>query len=204
MATLQERFDAKVDRTGGHHLWTGSTDASGVPQIRVDGRLTTARRVAWEFAHGPLSPAQRITACPASTRRVRVEHLAIAGRAVPPAAEPATDAASTKAGTRRKRGTGSVVEQSPGVWRVAASGSVGRTVRIVHGTHRDAEAVLATLLVPAGPALPRTGDLITGYLSHPTSSGHSSGTVRRYEQLWLVHVCACVSGRAGPARPVMN
>ena len=57
-------------------------------------------------------------------------------------------------------------------------------VRIVRGDRSDAEAVLATLLVPTGPVLLHTGDLITGYTSHLTTSGYSDSTIRRYEQLW--------------------
>jgi hypothetical protein len=46
MPRLEARFDAKVDRSGEHQLWTGAHDADGIGQIRVNGKLTTARRVA--------------------------------------------------------------------------------------------------------------------------------------------------------------
>ena len=77
MATLSQRFEALVDSTGFHHHWIGATDKSGVPQMRVDGRLTTARRVAWELHHGPLPLRTRVVACPDDPRCVRVEHLDI-------------------------------------------------------------------------------------------------------------------------------
>jgi len=49
--TPAERFERYVDRTGDHHQWTGSINrARGTGQIRVDGKLTTAHRLAWELA----------------------------------------------------------------------------------------------------------------------------------------------------------
>jgi hypothetical protein len=53
VATLEQRFEAKVDRSGEHHLWTGSKVASGIGKLKVHGRSVTAQRVAWELAHGP-------------------------------------------------------------------------------------------------------------------------------------------------------
>jgi len=46
MPRLEARFDAKVDRSGEHQRWAGAHDADGIGQIRVNGKLTTARRVA--------------------------------------------------------------------------------------------------------------------------------------------------------------
>ena len=48
--TLQERFFEKVDHIPNEHgclLWTASTKGSGYGQIRIEGRIVTAHRVAW-------------------------------------------------------------------------------------------------------------------------------------------------------------
>lgn len=41
MTTLAERVNAKIDRTGEHHVWLGATDARGCGVVSVGGRLTT-------------------------------------------------------------------------------------------------------------------------------------------------------------------
>jgi hypothetical protein len=51
---LADRFEVKVDRSGDHHMWTGSKKADGSGKLKVDGRSVTARRIAWELAHGPI------------------------------------------------------------------------------------------------------------------------------------------------------
>ena len=109
MPSLEARFDAKVDRSGRQHLWTGAHDADGIGQIRVNGKLTTARRVAWELAHGPLPPRTRLSGCADEPRCVRVEHLSLAGR--------------TGRAVRRRaaRGGGSKREIRPGVWKLRLS-----------------------------------------------------------------------------------
>ena len=108
VATLADRFEMLVDRAGVHHLWLGTTDRNGVPQFRVDGRLTTARRVAWELHHGPLPGGVRVAACEGAQGCVRVDHLAIS----PPRAR-----TSPPYRVRRPRGDGSMREIRPDVWR---------------------------------------------------------------------------------------
>ena len=63
MPTLADRFEAKVDRSGEHHRWTGRTwcKADGSGLIKANGKPTTVRRVAWELAHGPLPPVGRVS-----------------------------------------------------------------------------------------------------------------------------------------------
>ncbi len=46
MAAWEKRFEAKVDRTGDCHMWTGAKTKSGVGQLRVDGKLRTAAQLA--------------------------------------------------------------------------------------------------------------------------------------------------------------
>jgi hypothetical protein len=61
---LADRFEAKVDRFGEHHLWTGSKKTDGSGKLKVGGRSITARRVAWELVHGPLAEGVEVKACP--------------------------------------------------------------------------------------------------------------------------------------------
>jgi hypothetical protein len=46
---LRTRFEAKVDRSGQHYLWTGSRTTDGAGKLKVDGRTVSARRVACEL-----------------------------------------------------------------------------------------------------------------------------------------------------------
>lgn len=46
------RFWAKVDKTGEHWMWTGSTHKKGYGLFRVDGKLRYAHRVAFALEHG--------------------------------------------------------------------------------------------------------------------------------------------------------
>ena len=108
-----------MDRTAVHHRWLGAADRSGIPQIRVDGRLTTARRVAWQLHHGALPADARVHACPDDPRCVRVEHLTITQ---PHASPPHT------APTRRRRGQGSMREIRPGVWKLTVTTETHRRV----------------------------------------------------------------------------
>jgi hypothetical protein len=73
-----ERFEALVDRRGAHHRWTGSPDPrTGTGQFRIDGKLRSAQRAAWELHVGPIPSAVRVRACPDDPLCVRVEHLGL-------------------------------------------------------------------------------------------------------------------------------
>jgi hypothetical protein len=52
---LKKRFWAKVQRSNGCWLWTGSKNQSGRGMFRVGRRTSAANRVAWELAHGPIA-----------------------------------------------------------------------------------------------------------------------------------------------------
>ena len=55
--TWQERFWAKVDRSGGPDacwIWTGGRKGRGYGEFYKDHRLLGAHRVAWELAIGPI------------------------------------------------------------------------------------------------------------------------------------------------------
>src|SRR5258706_9946276 len=101
MTTLAERFEGKVDRSGDHHLWSGSKKADGTGKLKVDGKTVTAARVAWELVHGPLPHGVEVRACEAAKACVRVEHLSTSGTPAPP---------STKARAGARRGGGSKSE----------------------------------------------------------------------------------------------
>jgi hypothetical protein len=185
MPPLEARFDAKVDRSGKHHLWTGAHDAGGIGQIRIDGRLTTARRVAWGLAHCPLPPNRRLSGCPDEPRCVRVEHLALsggAGRATP---------------CRAPRGGGSKREIRPGVWKLTVSagrnesGNHRRVSRTIHGTEAQANHALRRFATEVrGPVDPVTStapwtltELVARYLGYLEDADRSPETIRRYRSL---------------------
>lgn len=80
MASLADRFEAKVDRSGEHHVWLGSKKADGTGKLKVGGKTVTAPRVAWKLEHGELAPGQEVSPCAAVKACVRVEHLSLRGQ----------------------------------------------------------------------------------------------------------------------------
>lgn len=52
--TLAELFWAKVEKSEGCWLWRGTVTAKGYGQVRVNNRLRSAHRVAWELEHGEI------------------------------------------------------------------------------------------------------------------------------------------------------
>jgi hypothetical protein len=179
--SIEERFAAKVDRRGAHHRWLGTCDSNGTPQIRVDGHLTTARRVAWELSRGPLPPKITVAACEADPTCVRVEHLGLGRRRRHP--HPAPIAPPRRGRPNR---TGTIREVGAGVWELAvtsADGS-GRRYRRIHGNRHDATAALATFAVEHGAQAATLAALVGGYLAHLQTAGRRPNTLRRYHQLW--------------------
>jgi integrase len=110
---LEDRFEAKVDRSGEHHLWTGAKRADGAGHLKVDGRVVTAHRVAWELAHGPVPTGAQVLACPEERCCVRVDHLSV---------RQAEQAAPERG--RRESGSGSLRQVRAGVWKLTVT--VGR------------------------------------------------------------------------------
>ena len=144
---VARRFEARVDRSGEHHLWTGrSVDRSGIGQVRVGGRLTTTRRVAWELANGDVPDGCRVILTCGVTACVRVEHLAIVNME---RAKTETSPAALRQG-RGTPGQGSKRRVRPGVWELSVvtgrldDGRVRRSYRTVAGgTPDDAKAASA-------------------------------------------------------------
>jgi hypothetical protein len=181
MPGLAERFEALVDRSGEHHLWLGAVDAHQTPQMRVDGTLTTARRVAWVLAHGPLRPGVRIAACPDQPRCVRAEHLHLGPRPRP------RSQLTTELPDRRRapHGAGTTREVRPGVWKltVTVTGG-GRVNRTVEGDTDDARRQLAVLAVQQRGGARTLDRLVAAHLAQLHDTGRAAETLSRYQQLW--------------------
>ena len=131
MARLADRFEAKVDRSGDHHVWTGSAKANGTGKLKVEGRTVTAQRVAWELANGPVPAGAEVQSCPDLKACVLVDHLSLRQRAI---------AGGGASRARAPKGAGAKIEVRPGVWKLTVT--VGRwadgTPRRVHRTVRAA------------------------------------------------------------------
>ena len=114
MTTLADRFEAKVDRTGEHHLWIGAKKTDGTGQLKVDGRIMTAQRVAWELSNGPVPAGAVVLACPDARACVRVEHLSLRGDG---------DLRTTGPEGRRRarKGTGSITWVREGVCKMTVT-----------------------------------------------------------------------------------
>ena len=111
-----ERFERMVDRSGEHHLWLGAKDPQrGTGRVKLDGKVTTAHRAAWELVNGPLAPGAKVLVCSSEPACVRVEHLRLVNG----------DASSKVAGRPRagrgRKGSGSMREVRPGVWTLTVT-----------------------------------------------------------------------------------
>ena len=51
-----------------------------VSHLKVAGKPSTARRVAWELAHGSLASGTEVLSCPDERACVNVDHLTLRGR----------------------------------------------------------------------------------------------------------------------------
>jgi site-specific recombinase XerD len=114
MANLADRFEAKVDRSGAHHDWLGARKADGTGLLKVEGRMVTAHRVAWELKNGPLPRGVVVKTCPELRSCVRVEHLTTQ----PPIK---VRKPTRRIRQRASRGTGSKTKLRDGVWKLTVS-----------------------------------------------------------------------------------
>ena len=141
------RFEARVDRSGVHHIWLGAVSPGGGGQVRVDGKLLTAARAAWEIENGPVADGVRVLSCADEPSCVRVAHLRLDQRAV---------SSATRSKKRSPRGAGTIAALKPGVWKIGVTAGVDRlgqrrrTFRTVHGTRKDAAKALAALVTEVG------------------------------------------------------
>jgi hypothetical protein len=147
---LLDRLARKVERVGDHDVWRGATNTTGVPVVKVDGKLKTVRRVVCELAAGGSLPdGAKVDACPADPLCVRSDHLQVSGAVV-------------GSRDRARKGSGSVSEVRPGVFKLSvvagrhSDGTVRRSFRTVRGTRTEAVRALADFVaeVGDGSALP--------------------------------------------------
>ena len=189
MTTLEARFEAKVDRTGDHHLWTGSKRPDGAGQLKVDGRIVTAHRVAWELVNGPVPDGARVGYCPDEKACVQVEHLALLGGPPP-----------TRTRRRRSAGEGSLEKVGPGKWKLTIArgryddGKLRRIYRAIKAdteaeANREAARILAEVDDTRLPSKQDDRDLtidqgIERYLDYLSDEkGREERTIRGYRQL---------------------
>lgn len=72
-ATLEERLEARLQRRGGHRIWTGYVDAAGYGRIQTLGRPVGVHVAAWVLEHDNVAPGHAIS--PACGVRNCVDHL---------------------------------------------------------------------------------------------------------------------------------
>lgn len=74
---LAERFWEKVDKSGDCWLWTGSLDAYGYGEIKLDRsrRQAKSHRQSWVFANGPIPPGMSVLHRCDVRACVRPDHL---------------------------------------------------------------------------------------------------------------------------------
>ena len=76
MASLEQRFWAKVDKTGGCWIWTASKDGCGYGMMRVSKtRVMRAHRVAYEWLSGPIPEGMLLDHVCHNPACVRPDHL---------------------------------------------------------------------------------------------------------------------------------
>lgn len=116
--SLRERFEAFVDRTGDHHLWTGAKRPdTGAGRLKVDGKHLPAHHLAWELETGPVPPGARVRPCPDVAACVRVAHLQTVGNDGRTLDTPA----ATFPRRRGRRGGGSMRQVAPGAWELVVN-----------------------------------------------------------------------------------
>lgn len=76
---MEERFWAKVDRSGDCWLWTAAVVANrGYGMFSISGRLTLAHRVSYELANGSIPPGMQVDHTCHVRRCVNPAHLRLA------------------------------------------------------------------------------------------------------------------------------
>ena len=194
----RQRFDALVDRSGEHHLWTGAINPErGTGRAKVKGRQITAHRLAWELAHGSLPGSARVLACPDEPACVRLDHLRCEGAQASPGAGQVPRAT----GARARRGSGSMRQIEAGVWKLSVTVSSGpggrqrRVHRTVHVAHaRQAAQELASFVseVRSAPVVPTRemhnsvmNDAVTRFLSEylRDEKGREERTIHSYQAI---------------------
>lgn len=193
MRDLRDSFEAKVDRSGDHHLWRGAQTKRGAGLIRVSGKLRTATQVAWELENGDIPDGRRVQACPDAPLCVRVSHLSL---------QAYKSRSETPTAKRADRGTGSIRQVNDDKWKLTIDagrddrGRRRRVTRTVHGSKADAARALAALSVDvqSGERVPSqhgsaltVGDLVDWYVRFARDvRGLERTTVFGYQEVFNV------------------
>lgn len=184
---LADRFEAKTDRSGEHHLWTGAHKADGTGMFKPPGgNPVSARKVAWELVHGPVPPDARVLSCEVKAC-VRVDHLMLEeGRPAP---------------VRTAR-------RGPVTTRVQVQVNGVRVQRRVRGTRADVESTRMVLRNQLLQATSQDRDatrwsldeLIRHYLEQAEEQGQELRTQRRYASIAKNWISPVIGSK--PARRV--
>lgn len=75
LANTEERFWARVSRSGECWEWTGGADRCGYGRLKVDGRYQKAHRYSWVLANGPIPDGLYICHRCDNPPCVRPDHL---------------------------------------------------------------------------------------------------------------------------------
>jgi integrase len=194
------RFEAKVDRSGEHHLWLGAHKPNGTGQLRVDGKLFGAPHVAWVLAHGTVPAGSQVIGCVGEPGCVRIDHLSLR-----------KSGSAARATSRASAGAGSKREVRPGVWKLTVvvgrddHGRPQRAFRTIHGSTREATKALAAFVteIGAGDSIPRrehrrqtVAEIVEGYLHFlEDDKGRKHSTLVRYRTLWTTWLAPTLGGR---------
>lgn len=78
--TVQQRWEAMVQRTPTCWLWTGDTADYGYGRMTVDAKVELAHRVAWELFCGSIPPGRKVLHHCDRPPCVRPDHLFLGGQ----------------------------------------------------------------------------------------------------------------------------
>lgn len=206
MAADTARFEAKVDRSGEHHLWLGAHKPNGTGQLRVDGKLFRAPHVAWVLAYGTVPAGSQVIGCRDEPGCVRIDHLSLR-----------KSRGAARATSRASAGAGSKREVRPGVWKLTVvvgrdeHGRPQRAFRTIHGSTREATKALAAFVteIGTGDSIPRrehrrqtVAEIVEGYLRFlEDDKGRKHSTLVRYRTLWITWLSPTLAGRRAEGLP---
>lgn len=78
--SIEARLEALSEDMGDCRVWTGSKYPSGYGEVRYEGRVQGAHRVAWEVANGPIGDGLLVDHVCHNRACIKVEHLRLADR----------------------------------------------------------------------------------------------------------------------------